>query len=257
MPRKVYATEEERIQARRTQQAARRRRLGIPEKKKYNSDEERKKARNLQRRDYDKERRKQYKEKRYEQYKKWKENNREKVRELNQRSRSKLKHTPKALARAKRAYWNKKEKHRIRHSIYNKKNKDLLKVYSIKRRQMKKNVFESLSKKTIQNVYLKFNYKCYLCKNDNDLCIDHHYPLKQGNALTVDNAVLLCRSCNSIKRDKLPEYFYSPEQLTDLQDNYGITKQPLKIVEQPSLFPSWTTGNLERENDKVQAMNAA
>lgn len=256
MPRKVYATEEERIQARRMQQAARRRRLGKPEKKKYNSDEERKKARSLQRREYDKQRRKQNKEKRYEQYKKWKENNIEKVRELNERSRKKRKNTPKAIAKAKRAYWNNKEKNRIRHALYNKNNKDLRASYSIKRRQMKKKIFESLSKKTIQEIYLKFNYKCYVCNNKNDLCLDHHYPLKLGNPLTVNNGVILCKSCNSIKRDRLPESFYSPEQLTDLQLNYGISKSPLK-EEQPSLFEARMPKNLERDNGILEAMNAA
>ncbi len=36
------------------------------------------------------------------------------------------------------------------------------------------------------------------------LQIDHWLPLSLGNPLTRKNAVLLCKSCNSSKKDKLP-----------------------------------------------------
>lgn len=254
MPIKKYNTEEERIQARRIQQAARRRRLGKPEKKKYNSDEERKQYRAAQRKEYDKNYRKLNRDRINQITYKWKESNKEKSLAMSRKSR--IRNIEKHKARWKRYYYNNLEKHKTRRSNYNKNNKLLLKMYSIKRKQLKKKIFENFSVIHIQKVFHKFNNHCFNCKSEKDLAIDHHYPLSKGFALTINNAVLLCKSCNSSKSNKLPEAFYSPEQLTDLQLNYGISKSPLK-EEQPSLFEARMPKNLERDNGLLEAMNAA
>ena len=141
--------------------------------------------------------------------------------------------------------------------IWRVKNKHIYTVYKANRRQRKNNVEEKIDKYLYLEVRNKFKNKCFVCNSVNRLAIDHHYPLSKGFALTIDNAVLLCQSCNSKKRTKLPESFYSPEQLIDLQDNYGITKQPQKIEEQPSLFEARMPKNLERDNGIFEAMNAA
>ena len=62
-------------------------------------------------------------------------------------------------------------------------------------------------------VYERFNHKCFNCGSTNRLTIDHHYPLSLGYGLTLNNAVLLCRSCNSSKQDKMPQEFYTQEKL--------------------------------------------
>lgn len=61
-----------------------------------------------------------------------------------------------------------------------------------------------------------FDHACFKCGNIHDLTIDHHYPLSKGYALSTDNAVLLCRSCNSAKGSKFPEDFYSRKELACL-----------------------------------------
>ena len=61
-----------------------------------------------------------------------------------------------------------------------------------------------------------FKGRCAKCDKDAlvyGFHIDHHLPKSKGYALTRTNAVLLCPSCNSSKRAKLPSKFYSPAEL--------------------------------------------
>lgn len=245
-----YQSKEEKRKATIARRAAMRRAKGIPVKIKYSSDEERVKARKERRTLIRRQngitgerKRKPLEEKLKTKYKsdlRWRLNNKEKVNEIMRE-------------------WRQKNKEKVKASIkrWRENNKDKIKIRDIRRRQHKKNIYEKIDKNLSQLVFNKFKNQCFRCNSNKDLCIDHHYPLVKGFALAINNAVLLCRSCNSKKAAKLPESFYSPEQLTDLRDNYGITKQPLKIVEQPSLFEARMPKNLERDNGKIQAMNAA
>jgi 5-methylcytosine-specific restriction endonuclease McrA len=54
------------------------------------------------------------------------------------------------------------------------------------------------------------NTGCVVCGSKNDLTVDHVVPLSAGRGLYPDNAVVLCRSCNSRKR-KSPVEKLSPE----------------------------------------------
>ena len=78
------------------------------------------------------------------------------------------------------------------------------------------------TKQDEQYTYELFDGVCYNCGAKEDLCIDHNYPLSRGYALTRKNAVLLCRSCNSSKLDKLPKYFYTNEKLQILKEKLGV-----------------------------------
>ena len=60
---------------------------------------------------------------------------------------------------------------------------------------------------------LVFSDLCFNCNSSNLLEIDHHYPLSHGFGLSVSNAVLLCRSCNASKNNRLPEDFYTADQI--------------------------------------------
>jgi len=68
----------------------------------------------------------------------------------------------------------------------------------------------------------KFNYQCFRCHTKKDLCIDHHYPLSAGYGLSLNNAVLLCRRCNSAKCDTFPECFYTLKELIELKDRFLV-----------------------------------
>jgi 5-methylcytosine-specific restriction endonuclease McrA len=70
-----------------------------------------------------------------------------------------------------------------------------------------------------------FDYKCFKCginqedavrKDIRGLVMDHHYPISIGFGLSKSNCVVLCLSCNSKKKNKMPEVFYSSEELMRL-----------------------------------------
>lgn len=58
-----------------------------------------------------------------------------------------------------------------------------------------------------------FKHQCFKCHAVDNLEIDHHNPASRGYGLSLNNAVLLCRSCNATKRDRLPQEFYTDYEL--------------------------------------------
>ncbi len=61
-----------------------------------------------------------------------------------------------------------------------------------------------------------FKDQCFKCKSKDKLSIDHHRSLYSGHGLEVNNAVILCKPCNSRKSNKDPEAFYSVLELDEL-----------------------------------------
>lgn len=51
-------------------------------------------------------------------------------------------------------------------------------------------------------VEFRDDYRCQHCTATEDLTFDHIYPVSKGGQTTFDNLQLLCRSCNSSKRDR-------------------------------------------------------
>ncbi len=96
---------------------------------------------------------------------------------------------------------------------------DKYKMQSIIRREKKSSLGESnhIPKKLNTLVKERFEYQCFQCGANNDLTIDHHYPLSKGKRLTLDNAVLLCRSCNSKTNKKFPEDYYNYAEIERLK----------------------------------------
>lgn len=87
---------------------------------------------------------------------------------------------------------------------------------SRRRRELKRGIEYKLSKQSIRLIYKRFGSQCFNCEARNQLEIDHHYPLAKGYGLVIDNAVLLCKSCNVSKSDQMPESFYTQGQLEKL-----------------------------------------
>lgn len=50
-------------------------------------------------------------------------------------------------------------------------------------------------------VFARDGFKCKVCGSTQDLCIDHIIPERRGGATTLKNLQVLCRSCNSRKKD--------------------------------------------------------
>lgn len=67
-----------------------------------------------------------------------------------------------------------------------------------------------------------FNNQCFNCGSLERLEIDHHYPLSRGYGLSPHNAVLLCKSCNASKNNKMPEQFYTSDQIKTLNHMLSI-----------------------------------
>ena len=113
-----------------------------------------------------------------------------------------------------------RKEHKEEISEYNRKwekeNKDKRKALSRKRRARMSEVKESYTPEMERFTSVFFGNKCYNCCSTENLTHDHHLPLSRGHALAPGNAVLLCKSCNSSKHNKLPKNFYSKEQLKEI-----------------------------------------
>jgi 5-methylcytosine-specific restriction endonuclease McrA len=104
----------------------------------------------------------------------------------------------------------KESKHTRQHEWYLK-NKEKVYAGKARRRAKKFGCKESYSTTGRKITLIAFDSKCYSCGGGDCLCIDHHRPLSKGNPLSLDNAVVLCKKCNSKKASKDPEEFYGAE----------------------------------------------
>ena len=87
-----------------------------------------------------------------------------------------------------------------------------------KRRERKYMVGDKYSTQERHITLKEFGYKCFNCKSEENLHIDHNKPLVKGNALSLDNAVVLCKTCNSSKGTKDPEEFYGYKTANKLSE---------------------------------------
>lgn len=106
-----------------------------------------------------------------------------------------------------------KRLHPKRHLVYNckwnREHPEARATLERKRRARKCRVEEAFGIDEAQYVRDLWGNRCAICgKTEKDngraLDIDHWNPLSKGYALTVGNAVPLCRSCNGRKIDKHP-----------------------------------------------------
>ena len=63
------------------------------------------------------------------------------------------------------------------------------------------------------NALLEFQDRCVVCSSTENLSIDHVRPFSKGFGLKPGNAVVLCKSCNSTKHDKM---------LNELPDSWRV-----------------------------------
>lgn len=68
-------------------------------------------------------------------------------------------------------------------------------------------------KKIKADIFLHFDNQCAKCGTSDKLRLDHHIPFSEGGRLQIGNISVLCDSCNVAKHNKMPEAFYSPQQL--------------------------------------------
>jgi 5-methylcytosine-specific restriction endonuclease McrA len=157
--------------------------------------------------EYQKEYREENKDKMKEYYKQYREENKDNLKE-----------------RDKKYYEKNKDKLKEQQKKYNEQNKDKIYLFSLKRRERKRNLNEkSFTHQHIKQIKQKFENKCFHCSKKEKLALDHFYPLSKGFPLTEDNCIILCKSCNSSKRNKDPSDFFSSEQINILKQKFKIT----------------------------------
>jgi hypothetical protein len=126
---------------------------------------------------------------------------------------------------------NNPEKQREHCRKYYKKHPEKAKELTRKRRAMKAEIEENYTKEMANATEIAFGFKCFNCGSTESLAHDHNRALSKGYPLEIGNAVLLCKFCNSSKRDKDPEDFYSEEQLADLEVHFKIQRDIFALTE--------------------------
>jgi 5-methylcytosine-specific restriction endonuclease McrA len=207
----------------------------------------------------DRERYDKNKEKKLEACKKYREKNSEAIK---QRKKSYYQKNKKPIVEKSKKYHENNKEDRLKymkeyyagnrtkilnyHKIYQIENKDKIDNYRNnnqerieflnrkhreKRRTLEENIEFGLTKNEISFIKSQFSNKCFKCGTCEDLCLDHHFPLSDGFGLSLENAVILCRSCNSTKKNKHPEKFYNEKELKELH-KLGIaeTKEQLMAL---------------------------
>ena len=116
----------------------------------------------------------------------------------------------------KESWWRNRDKNLKRARVWKQNNSDLVRANNRKRRALKQNLEENFTPEDEAIILTLFSNRCFRCGSTDELTMDHHYPLSSNNALELDNAVVLCQSCNSKKHKKLPENFYSQQELDKL-----------------------------------------
>lgn len=90
---------------------------------------------------------------------------------------------------------------------YNTKSKNPNRYVRIKKHQeLLKSAPGKYTKEDVAQLKQKFNYKCACCgrsESDVQLTVDHIIPLARGGTNYLDNLQILCKSCNSRKRDRI------------------------------------------------------
>ena len=70
---------------------------------------------------------------------------------------------------------------------------------------------KTINKKSLEDLLLKQDNKCYYCESELDFNIkfevhlDHYIPIAKGGPHSIENVVFSCKTCNLKKRDFVPE----------------------------------------------------
>lgn len=123
-------------------------------------------------------------------------------------------------------------KDRIKKNVSNwiKNNKNKFKAIQARRRDRKNNLDCDISDVFILVVKKSFDNVCFKCKTKKDLCLDHHFPLSKGFGMNAKNVVLLCKSCNSSKYNKMPCDFYTEDELNNINKIFDIIEVSLQCL---------------------------
>lgn len=107
-------------------------------------------------------------------------------------------------------------------------NKDLQTLASERRRSREASLPATLTKEEWEDIKARFNYTCAYCGASVTLERDHILALTKGGALSKDNIVPACKSCNSSKgnRDMVAWFrsqrFWTQEKEAKIKASWSI-----------------------------------
>jgi hypothetical protein len=84
---------------------------------------------------------------------------------------------------------------------------------------------KSKRKPLLQQLMQTFGGRCFKCKGQERLTVDHHMPISKGGGAGIANCVLLCIGCNSKKHHKTPQEFYTAEELQELRGRLSSSQE--------------------------------
>ena len=105
----------------------------------------------------------------------------------------------------------------MRAARWHKAHPELARAQTRRRRARKRSVSEHFTPEMEQFIRMSWGAQCAFCGSTRKLHIDHWRSLSRGHALTLNNAVLLCKSCNSSKGTKLPEKLANQVQVVAIE----------------------------------------
>lgn len=103
--------------------------------------------------------------------------------------------------------------------------RDNHRMYSAKRRSLQLNApINDFSRNDWEEILDIFNNECAYCGSVDNIEQEHVIPLSKGGSHTASNIVPACRSCNSSKRQRLIEKWYSQQTFYDKEKERKILK---------------------------------
>jgi len=99
----------------------------------------------------------------------------------------------------------------------------------------------------VRDLYLQSDGVCAYCKRRvgiANLSLDHVYPLNLGGSNTIENCVLCCRSCNSLKSNKTLEQIAGCVHVSIVASLLSVTPMAVYLrIQQGNVPGAYSNGN--------------
>lgn len=103
---------------------------------------------------------------------------------------------------------------------WNQKNKDRNRVLAHQRRVIEKNQLGAIPENCWDLLILVYK-SCGICGSEENLTMDHVIPLSLGGKHSIENLAILCKTCNSRKRNR-NSFDYRTKIVTEEGGQYSI-----------------------------------
>jgi 5-methylcytosine-specific restriction endonuclease McrA len=172
--------------------------------------------------------RKEYREQNKEKAKDFYEANKDKIKDYYKQNKDRLLQAQKDFYEANKDKIKEYQKEYQKEYRQTERGKLVYKLKSQKRRTLKRELPNTLTKEEWLETLKHFNHSCANCgSNESPIHIDHFVPLSSGEkGTTVTNCIPLCSRCNCSKGAKHPLEFFSEEKAREIIE-YLYTRKPI------------------------------